>query len=140
LAGAGKQGPAGSVSSCLGLRTSRFFEAHTKYLQLAGKAPRTEALLTERLDQHRVRGHQQIIVKHVTVTRTELPESKNLGRRSEAFAKARKGIGVALVSPLLRTFRYEDGAVQAILKGKTQWADIEDVIMSLDGVSCMILR
>jgi hypothetical protein len=44
-----------------------YFEAHTKYLQLADKATRTVAMLTERLDQHRGRGQQQIIVKHVTV-------------------------------------------------------------------------
>jgi hypothetical protein len=44
-----------------------YFEAHTKYLHLADKASRTVALLSERLDQHRGRGHQQIIVKHVTV-------------------------------------------------------------------------
>ena len=31
------------------------------------KASRTVALLTERLDQHRGRGQQQITVKHVTV-------------------------------------------------------------------------
>jgi hypothetical protein len=43
------------------------FEAHTKYLQLADKASRTVAILTERLDQHRGRGQQQIVVKHVTV-------------------------------------------------------------------------
>jgi len=44
-----------------------YFEAHTKYLQLADKASRTVAMLTERLDQHRGRGQQQIVVKHVTV-------------------------------------------------------------------------
>jgi hypothetical protein len=44
-----------------------YFEAHTKYLQLADKATRTVAILTERLDQHRGRGQQQIVVKHVTV-------------------------------------------------------------------------
>jgi hypothetical protein len=44
-----------------------YFEAHTKYLQLANKATRTVAMLTERLDQHRGRGQQQIVVKHVTV-------------------------------------------------------------------------
>ena len=46
---------------------SGHFEAHTKYLQFADKATRTVALLTERLDQHRGRGQQQIVVKHVTV-------------------------------------------------------------------------
>ena len=48
-------------------RPNRHFEAHTKYLQLADKASRTVALLTERLDQRRGRGQQQITVKHVTV-------------------------------------------------------------------------
>ena len=43
------------------------FEARTKYLALADKAARTVAMLTERLDQHRGRGQQQITVKHVTV-------------------------------------------------------------------------
>ena len=45
----------------------RHFEAHTKYLQLADKASRTVAVLTERLDQRRGRGQQQITMKHVTV-------------------------------------------------------------------------
>jgi hypothetical protein len=35
--------------------------------RIADKASRTVAMLTERLDQHRGRGHQQIVVKHVTV-------------------------------------------------------------------------
>ena len=43
-----------------------FFEARTKYLQLADKAARTVIMLTERLDHHRGRGQQQITVKHVT--------------------------------------------------------------------------
>src|ERR1700704_1015471 len=44
-----------------------YFEARTKYLQLADKAARTVVLLTERLDHHPGRGHQQIVVKPVTV-------------------------------------------------------------------------
>ena len=44
-----------------------YFEARTKYLQLADKATRTVMMLTERLDHHRGRGQQQIIVKHVTM-------------------------------------------------------------------------
>jgi hypothetical protein len=44
-----------------------YFEASTKYFQLAQKASRTVAMLTERLDQHRGRGQQQIVVKRVTV-------------------------------------------------------------------------
>jgi len=46
---------------------SEYFEARRKYLALADKAARTVVLLSERLDQHRSRGQQQIIVKHVTV-------------------------------------------------------------------------
>jgi hypothetical protein len=45
---------------------SENFGASTKLLQLADKAARTVVLLTERLDHHRGRGQQQIIVKHVT--------------------------------------------------------------------------
>ena len=43
------------------------FGVQTRYLELAEKAARTMAMLTERLDQHRSRGQQQITVKHVTV-------------------------------------------------------------------------
>ena len=43
------------------------FLVQTKYLELAEKAARTMGMLTERLDQHRGRGQQQITVKHVTV-------------------------------------------------------------------------
>jgi hypothetical protein len=49
------------------LNNAEYFEASTRYLQLADKATRTLAMLTERLDQHRGRGQQQIVVKHVTV-------------------------------------------------------------------------
>jgi hypothetical protein len=44
----------------------QYFDAGTKFLQLADKAARTVVLLTERLDHHRGRGQQQITVKHVT--------------------------------------------------------------------------
>src|SRR5882724_636458 len=43
-----------------------YFQARTKYLQLADKATRTVMMLTERLNHHRGRGQQQITVKHVT--------------------------------------------------------------------------
>ena len=43
------------------------FDVQTRYLELAEKAARTMAMLTERLDQHRCRGQQQITVKHITV-------------------------------------------------------------------------
>src|SRR3954469_17273797 len=44
-----------------------YFQARTKYLQLADKSTRTVLMLTERLDHHRGRGQQSITVKHVTV-------------------------------------------------------------------------
>jgi hypothetical protein len=48
------------------LNTPDYFEAATKYMALADKASRTVALLSERIDQHRTRVQQQIVVKHVT--------------------------------------------------------------------------
>ncbi|MGA8932299.1 MAG: hypothetical protein WB537_21460 [Pseudolabrys sp.] len=50
---------------------SEHFEAHTKYLQLADKATRTVALLTERLDHHRNQGKQQIVVQHTTTVNAD---------------------------------------------------------------------
>ena len=44
-----------------------YFDAKCRYLQMADKAQRTLALLTERLDRHRGAGQQHITVKHVTV-------------------------------------------------------------------------
>jgi len=49
------------------LNVGAYFEAATKFLQLADKAARTVVMLSERLDQHRGRGQQQIVVRHVTV-------------------------------------------------------------------------
>jgi hypothetical protein len=46
---------------------AKYFEAHTKYLALADKAARTVVLLTERLDHHRNRGQQKIVVQHTTI-------------------------------------------------------------------------
>ena len=45
-----------------------YFEARTKYLQLADKAQRTVIMLTERIDHHRGRGRQEINVKHQHIT------------------------------------------------------------------------
>ena len=44
-----------------------YFEARCRYLQMADRAQRTLAILTERLDRHRGAGQQSITVKHVTV-------------------------------------------------------------------------
>ena len=45
------------------LNIGEHFDAATKYLQLADRATRTVAMLTERLDHHRGRGQQQIVVR-----------------------------------------------------------------------------
>jgi hypothetical protein len=44
-----------------------YFEARCRYLQMADRAQRTVAMLTERLDRHRGAGQQSITVRHVTV-------------------------------------------------------------------------
>ena len=48
------------------VNNAEYFDASTKYLQLADKAARTVAMLTERLDHHRNQGQQQIVVQHIT--------------------------------------------------------------------------
>jgi len=65
-----------------------YFEAGAKYLQLADKSSRTVGLLTERLDQHRNRGQQQITVKHVTVNANQAVVTDQIvsGRDKEAIA------------------------------------------------------
>jgi hypothetical protein len=51
--------------------SSEYFEARTKYLALADKAARTVASLTERLDHHRNRGQQKIVVQHTTTVNAD---------------------------------------------------------------------
>ena len=53
------------------INNAEYFHAATKYLQLADKATRTVLMLTERLDHHRGRGQQQIVVKHVTTVNAD---------------------------------------------------------------------
>src|SRR3984957_10833097 len=48
------------------INNAEYFHAATKYLQLADKATRTVLMLTERLDHHRGRGQQKIVVKPLT--------------------------------------------------------------------------
>jgi hypothetical protein len=68
-----------------------YFDAHTKYLQLADKASRTVAMLTERLDQHRGRSQQQIVVKHVTVNADQAMVADNIvtGKTNDAVSAAK---------------------------------------------------
>jgi hypothetical protein len=67
-----------------------YFDAHTKYSQLADKAARTVAMLTERLDHHRGPGQQQIVVKHVTVNADQALVTDTIvtGKNNEAIAAA----------------------------------------------------
>jgi hypothetical protein len=44
-----------------------YFDARCRYIQMADKAQRTVAILTERLDRHRGAGQQSITVRHITV-------------------------------------------------------------------------
>jgi hypothetical protein len=68
-----------------------YFEAHMKYMQLAGKVSRTVAMLTERLDHHRGRGQQQMIVKHVTVNADQamVADSIVTGRTNDVVSAAK---------------------------------------------------
>ena len=68
--------------------SAEYFEASAKYLRLADKASRTVAMLTERLDHHRGRGQQQIVVKHVTVNADQAVVTDQIvsGERKQTIA------------------------------------------------------
>jgi len=66
---------------------SEYLEARLRYLALADKATRTVALLSERLDQHRNRGQQQITVKHVTVNAENAMVADSITTGNPADAK-----------------------------------------------------
>jgi len=74
-----------------------FFEARTKYLQLADKAARTVMMLTERLDHHRGRGQQQITVKHVTTNNVTADQA--IIAESVTTGAGRNAASPALVAP-----------------------------------------
>ena len=74
------------------LNNAEYFEASTKYLQLADKASRTVAMLTERLDHHRNQGKQQIVVQHTTTVNANqavVTDSVVTGKNSEATPSAK---------------------------------------------------
>ena len=69
-----------------------YFEAHTKYLQLADKATRTVAMLTERLDHHRNQGKQQIVVQHTTTVNANqavVTDSVVTGKSNDSASSAK---------------------------------------------------
>jgi hypothetical protein len=67
-----------------------YFEARVKYLALADRAARTVAVLAERLDAHRSRGRQEIVVKHVTVNADQavIADTVTTGRPAPAATPA----------------------------------------------------
>jgi len=74
------------------LNNAEYFEASTKYLQLADKASRTVAMLSERLDHHRNRGQQQIVVQHTTTVNANqavVTDSVVTGKKNEAAPSAK---------------------------------------------------
>jgi len=74
-----------------------YFDAGTKFLQLADKAARTVVLLTERLDHHRGRGQQQITVKHVTTNNVTADQA--IIAESVTTGAGRNAASPALVAP-----------------------------------------
>jgi hypothetical protein len=92
---------------------SEYFEARTKYLALADKAARTVALLTERLDHHRGRGQQKIVVQHVTTLDVRLWHKADIRCAATicplAFTKdqhQRIGFGACQFMPTDRVFGF----------------------------------
>ena len=63
------------------------FVVQTRFLELAEKAASTMAMLTERLDQHRGRGQQQITVKHVTVNADQAVVTETVATQGVAASK-----------------------------------------------------
>jgi hypothetical protein len=95
-----------------------YFEARAKYLQLADKAARTVAMLSERLDAHRNRGQQQIVVKHVTVNADQalVANTVTTGRPAPAATSATALLKASVEKPLT-TLDGLDQVLQRDLQG-----------------------
>jgi hypothetical protein len=90
-----------------------YFEARTKYLQLADKAARTVMMLTERLDHHRGRGQQQITVKHVTTNNVTadqaiIADSVTTGAGRNVASPALLAAGSGTPMPILDEIKRRD--------------------------------
>ena len=71
---------------------AEYFEASTRYLKLANNAARMVVTLTERLDHHRNRGQQQIVVQHTTTVNANqavVTDSVVTGKNNEAASSAK---------------------------------------------------
>jgi hypothetical protein len=73
------------------LNNAEYFEASAKYLQLADRATRTVAMLSERLDHHRNRGQQQIVVQHTTTVNANqaVVTDSVVSKKTEAASSAK---------------------------------------------------
>ena len=90
-----------------------YFDAGTKFLQLADKAARTVVLLTERLDHHRGRGQQQITVKHVTTNNVTadqaiIADSVTTGGARNVSSPALLAASSVMPMPILEEARQPD--------------------------------
>jgi hypothetical protein len=75
-----------------------YFEARMKYLAQADKATRTAMMLTERLDNHRNKGKQQIVVQHTTTVNANqavVTDSVVTGKSNKAPSAAKLLAAVA---------------------------------------------
>jgi hypothetical protein len=89
------------------------FEAMAKFLELAEKAARTVGILSERLDQHRGRGQQQITVKHVTTNNVTadqaiIAESVTTGGARDVASPALLAASSEMPMPILDESRLTD--------------------------------
>jgi hypothetical protein len=89
-------------------------EAMTKFLELAEKAARTVGVLTERLDQHRGRGQQQITVKHVTVNADQALVADNITTGTPSQSSPARTPGNLLTTGGQKAMEILDGDLVAV--------------------------
>jgi hypothetical protein len=89
-------------------------EAMTKFLELAEKAARTVGILTERLDQHRGRGQQQITVKHVTVNADQALVADNITTGTPSQSSPARTPGNLLTTGGQKAMEILDGDLVAV--------------------------
>ena len=94
-----------------------YLEARLRYLALADKAARTAMMLTERLDNHRNKGKQQIVVQHTTTVNANqavVTDSVMTGKSKEAESSA-KLLTAAAENPMaiLEAVTAEGGGTKA---------------------------
>jgi hypothetical protein len=93
-------------------------EAMTKFLELAEKAARTVGILTERLDQHRGRGQQQITVKHVTVNADQALVADSITTGKPSRSGPARPSGNLLTTGRQKPMEILDGDLVDVVGGK----------------------